>query len=88
MDVKDRASKEVFVKYMQSQQDSPEIVLSDIINDMVDNKKYLSYTDHDEWGAFFLSMTSIVKQIVNRSDNLQTTVKIQNEKNASLSVVN
>ena len=41
---------------MSRDQDDPEIVMADLIADMVDNRKYLNYTDPEEWDPFFSSM--------------------------------
>jgi hypothetical protein len=39
--VLDRASKELSVRYMSQEQDVPEVVLSDIVADLVDKRRYL-----------------------------------------------
>jgi hypothetical protein len=57
----DRASKEVFVNFMSREQDEPEMVMADLVDDMVSNKKYINYTDPDEWLPFFSSMQNLVK---------------------------
>lgn len=60
---------------MSREQDEPEMVMSDLVADMVDNKKYINYTDPDEWLAFFVSMQNLVKQICRRSDLQQKNYK-------------
>jgi ABC-type multidrug transport system ATPase subunit len=45
---------------MSQQQELPEVVLSDIVADLVGKRRYLSYTDPEEWEPFFQSMASIV----------------------------
>jgi len=42
---------------------------------MVDTKKYMLYTEQEEWEPFFQSMTSLVRQIISRTDNLSTELK-------------
>jgi hypothetical protein len=42
-------SKELSVRYMSQEQDVPE-------NDLVNKRRYLSYTDPEEWEPFFKSM--------------------------------
>jgi len=42
--------------------------MADLIADMVDNRKYLNYTDPEEWDPFFSSMQNLVKQICRRFD--------------------
>ena len=73
--VLDRASKEVFINFMSREQDDPEIVMKDLVDDMVDNKKYINYTDPDEWLPFFSSMQNLVKQICRQSDLQQKNYK-------------
>ncbi len=41
---------------MTRDQDEPEMILADLVSDMVGNKKYVNYTDPDEWHEFFSSM--------------------------------
>lgn len=59
--IQDRASKELFVEFMSKEQSDPEIALQDILNDMLDNRKYRAYTDPQEWLPFFTAMSKIVK---------------------------
>jgi hypothetical protein len=76
----DRASKELSVRYMSQEQDVPEAVLSDIVADLVDKRRYLSYTDPEEWEPFFKSMASIIHQIVSKNDQLRTEAKVLRER--------
>ena len=49
--------------------------MADLLDDMVDNKKYINYTDPDEWLPFFSSMQNLVKQICRQSDLQQKNYK-------------
>jgi flagellar motility protein MotE (MotC chaperone) len=68
------------VRYMSQKQEVPEVVLSDIVADLVGKRRYLSYTDPEEWEPFFQSMSSIIQQIISKSDRLQTEAKILRER--------
>ena len=57
----DRISKQVFIDFMTKDQSDPVVILQEIVSDMLDNKKYRSYTDSEEWQHFFAAMTKIVK---------------------------
>jgi hypothetical protein len=57
----DRISKQVFIDFMTKDQSDPVVILQEIVSDMLDNKKYRSYTDSEEWQPFFAAMTKIVK---------------------------
>lgn len=46
---------------MQQKQDDPIIILTDIVNDMNDNKKYLSYKKVEEWEPFFKGLRNLVR---------------------------
>jgi regulator of replication initiation timing len=61
---------------MSQEQDVPEAVLSDIVADLVDKRRYLSYTDPEEWEPFFKSMASIIQQIISKNDQLKTEAKV------------
>ena len=73
---------------MLTEQDTPEIVFSDIVTDMFLNKKYLSYTEPEEWALFFSSMTTLAKQVVQRVDNLQVKINEAKEQSAEAAVEN
>lgn len=60
---------------MNRTQVDPEIVLQDIVNDILDNRKYRSYTDPEEWLPFFQGMANIVKQISKKNDKIEKESK-------------
>jgi hypothetical protein len=52
---------------MTKDQKDPEIILQDVLLDILDNKKYRSYTNTEEWQPFFSAMAKLTKQICKKS---------------------
>lgn len=42
-------------------QKDPEVILQDVVTDMIDNRKFRSYTQSEEWLPFFTAMNKIIK---------------------------
>jgi len=40
------------------------------VTDILDNKKYRSYTEAEEWLPFFTSLANLAKQITKKSNRL------------------
>jgi hypothetical protein len=69
--VLDKISKDLFIEFMSREQADPESVLLDIVNDMIDNRKYRAYTMSEEWVPFFTAMQKITKQICKKQGRLE-----------------
>ena len=55
----------------KADQKDPEVVLQDVITEMLDTRKYRSYTNPEEWKPFFTAMNLIVKQICKKQTRLE-----------------
>ena len=56
---------------MTTEQKDPEIVLQEIIDDMVDNRKFTSYKTTEEWSKFFTALKRIVDSICRKTLKLE-----------------
>jgi|LauGreDrversion4_2_1035121.scaffolds.fasta_scaffold114386_2 hypothetical protein len=65
---------------MSKEQKEPDVILQEIVTDIVDNKKYRSYTHIEEWQPFFSAMNKIVKQIVKKQGGLEKEAGLYRKK--------
>lgn len=65
--VKDKASKDAFLELLYFNHQEPGQALSELVYDMLSNKKFLSYSE-EEWQPFFSGMKYKVEQINKKND--------------------
>lgn len=64
------------MEYLTTEQKDPEIVLQDVLNDLLDNKKYLAYKEEGD-------LFQLIKAVKKITDSICKKVAIVNNDNAN-----
>lgn len=65
--VKNRASKDALLKMLYTNHAEPQVLLKELIDDFLDNKRYADY-DKEDWQPFFRGFKHLAEVLVKKSD--------------------
>ena len=71
---KNRASKDAFLKMLYTNHSEPQILLKDLIDDMLENKRFIDY-DREDWPPFFRGFKHLSDVIVKKYDVIERDFK-------------
>lgn len=86
--IKDKASKDAFLEALRQNQAQPQLILLDILQDIVQQRRYQHYAP-EEWTPFFIGFKTQIEKVCKKTDGLEASLKqalntadaLKNEKN-------